>query len=456
MLTPQAPQNNRTVLSVGQLNRQAKRLLESQFPNVWIEGEISNLSRPSSGHWYFSLKDASAQVRCAMFRGNNLRLRFQPQAGQKVVIRAKLSLYEARGDYQLIAEYMEPAGAGDLARAFEELKARLNLEGLFDPSIKQPLPEHPKHIVVITSPTGAAIRDILTVLKRRHAGIQVTILPVAVQGNEAAGQIARAIHTANHLVNSQQADFDVILLGRGGGSQEDLWAFNEEIVARAIAASELPLVSAVGHETDFTIADFCADLRAATPSAAAELLSPDLSEQIATIAGYQQWLISFIQQRLSQQQQQLGWLSSRLRHPGSRLAEQQQRLDELDIRLQQAWQKNRNHNQHRAELLRIRLQGCQPHGLIRSLRQHSLSLLKQLKQLHSQQLQRQQQQLKSTMQRLHTVSPLATLDRGYAIVTDHSGQVVTNAQQLQAGDELNARLSKGEVNCVVKAVKTGR
>ncbi|WP_339669462.1 exodeoxyribonuclease VII large subunit [Dasania marina] len=452
MLTPQNPANNRTVLSVAQLNRQAKRLLESEFPNVWIEGELSNFSQPSSGHWYFSLKDASAQVRCAMFRGSNLRLRFQPQAGQKVVIRAKLSLYEARGDYQLIAEYMEPAGAGDLARAFEELKAKLSLEGLFDPAIKQALPEHPKHIAVITSPTGAAIRDILTVLKRRHAGIRVTILPVAVQGNEAAGQIARAIATANHLAASEQASFDVILLGRGGGSQEDLWAFNEEIVARAIAASELPLVSAVGHETDFTIADFCADLRAATPSAAAELLSPDLSEQIATLAGYQQWLISFMQQRLKQQQQQLGWLSSRLRHPGSRLAEQQQRLDELDIRLQQAWQKNRNHNSHRADLLRIRLQACQPHSLINGLRQHSLNLLKQLKQLHAQQLQRQQQQLKSTMQRLHTVSPLATLERGYSILSDQQGQVINKVEQVQAGQQLEAKLSNGRLSCVVADV----
>jgi exodeoxyribonuclease VII large subunit len=453
--TPQTNSNNRQVLSVGQLNRRAKQLLESQFPSVWVEGELSNLARPSSGHWYFSLKDSSAQIRCAMFRNSNARLRFQPEAGQKVVIRARLSLYEARGDYQLIAEYMEPAGAGDLARAFEELKAKLNAEGLFDPAWKQPLPELPKHIAVVTSPTGAAIQDVLTVLKRRHSGIAVTILPVAVQGQGAAPQIAAAIDLANQLVTEKRAAFDVVIIGRGGGSQEDLWAFNEEVVARAIYASELPIISAVGHEVDFTIADFCADERAATPSQAAELISPDIEELMTTVEGYKQWLISHIKQRLQQQSQQIALLSAKLKHPGSRLREQQQRLDELDIRLQQGWQKNLNHQQHRAAILATRLQANHPGQLIAAMKVQVANLFKQLKHASQQGLQLNHQQLQMQMQRLNTISPLATLERGYAIVTQEDGTPVTNSEQVSIGETLTAKLALGQMSCKVESTEAG-
>ena len=256
-------QPERTVYSVSELNQTIRGLLESEFPLIWVEGEISNLAQPSSGHMYFSLKDESAQVRCAMFRGRNQFLRFTPENGQKVVIRARVSLYEARGEFQLIAEHMEDAGAGALQRAFEELKARLAAEGLFDESLKQDIPELPTRIGVITSPTGAAIRDVLSVLQRRFPAIPVLVYPVPVQGDGAAEKIVATLQLA-----SKRKDCDVLLLVRGGGSLEDLWSFNEEIVARAIVASEIPVVCGVGHEVDFTIADFAADVRAPTPSAA--------------------------------------------------------------------------------------------------------------------------------------------------------------------------------------------
>jgi exodeoxyribonuclease VII large subunit len=387
-----------------------------------------------------------------MFRSSNARLRFQPEAGQKVVIRAKLSLYEARGDYQLIAETMEPAGAGDLARAFEELKAKLNAEGLFDPAWKLPLPDLPKHIAVVTSPTGAAIQDILTVLRRRHAGIAVTILPVAVQGQSAAAQIAKAITLANQLTTEAKTPFDAIIVGRGGGSQEDLWAFNEEVVARAIYASNLPIISAVGHEIDFTIADFCADVRAATPSQAAELISPDVTELTNTVEGYKLWLISHIKYVLQQHSQQLTLLSAQLKHPGSRLNEQQQRLDELEIRMRQAWQKSLSHQQHRAEILSTQLQACHPGQLISTLKLQLKNIFRQLKQASKQDLQRKQQNLQLQIQRLNTISPLATLERGYAIVTQNNGTPVTSSDQIDIGETLNAKLATGQLSCIVESI----
>lgn len=272
------PPPNRDVLSVSQLNRRAKMLLETQLPLLWIEGEISNLSQPSSGHWYFTLKDSAAQIRCAMFKGRNSRVRFAAQHGQQVLVRAKVSLYEGRGDYQLIVEHMEEAGIGALQRAFDELKYKLEQEGLFLEEHKKPLPTQPKRVALITSPTGAAVQDMVSVFARRYPLIDLVILPVAVQGVEAPAQIARAINMACRMRN-----IEAIIVGRGGGSLEDLWAFNEEVVARAIFASKIPLVSAVGHETDFTIADFVADSRAPTPSAAAELLSPDREEILSLI-----------------------------------------------------------------------------------------------------------------------------------------------------------------------------
>lgn len=440
-LTPK----KRETLSVSQLNRQAKRLLEGNFPSVWVEGEISNLSRPSSGHWYFSLKDNSAQVRCAMFRSSNARLRFQAEAGQQVMARAKLSLYEARGDYQLIVEHMEPAGDGALARAFEELKNKLQAEGLFDSDIKQAIPDHPKSIAVVTSATGAAIRDILTVLARRFPSIKVSIFPTAVQGQNAAPEIARAINTANALHKSGKREFDVILAGRGGGSMEDLWAFNEEIVARAIHQSGLPVISAVGHEVDFTIADFVADLRAPTPSAAAELISPDGQEMMASFMGFEQLLTRQMLLTLETNKQQLSFLQSRLRHPGSRLQEHSQRLDELEMRLMNGWKNQSQKQQLGLQVLASRLQQQTPDHKIKQLKLSSAGLYQRLEKQVQRLLEQQQLRLKNAMQLLDAVSPLATLDRGYAIVSDDEGQVITDAEELSSGQTINTRFAKGSI-----------
>ncbi len=446
---PNSPTQKRDTLTISQLNRQAKRLLEGNFPSVWVEGEISNLSRPSSGHWYFSLKDNSAQVRCAMFRSSNARLRFQVESGQQVMARAKLSLYEARGDYQLIVEHMEPAGDGALARAFEELKNKLKAEGLFDSDTKQAIPDHPKSIAVVTSATGAAIRDILTVLARRFPSIKVSIFPVAVQGQNAAPEIARAINTANALHESGKREFDLILTGRGGGSIEDLWAFNEEIVARAIYQSGLPVMSAVGHEVDFTIADFVADIRAPTPSAAAELISPDGQEMMASFMGFEQLLTRQMLLTLETNKQQLSFLQSRLRHPGSRLQEHSQRLDELEMRLVNGWKNQSQKQLLGLQVLASRLQQQTPDHTIKQLKLSSASLYQRLEKQVQRLLEQQQLRLKNAMQLLDAVSPLATLDRGYAIVSDEEGQVITDAEALAEGQTINTRFAKGKVSSKV-------
>ncbi len=439
----------RDTLTISQLNRQAKRLLEGNFPSVWVEGEISNFARPSSGHWYFTLKDNNAQVRCAMFRSSNARLRFQPEAGQHVMARAKLSLFEARGDYQLIVEHMEPVGDGALARAFEALKNKLHQEGLFDTDNKQPLPQLPRHIAVITSPTGAAIRDILTVLARRFAGIAVTILPTAVQGQGAGQNIAAAIETANQLAAEGHYDFDVILTGRGGGSMEDLWAFNEELVARAIYNSHLPVVSAVGHEVDFTIADFVADVRAPTPSAAAELLSPDSREIMETFNGFEQLLHNQLQRLLENKKQQLDHLRSNLRHPGNRLQEHHQRLDELEMRLLNSWRNQNQQQQLNIEVLHARLKQQTPLHLIEQLKLKTAHLYQRLARQIQQQLEHQRQRLTTTMHLLDTVSPLATLERGYAIVTDADGNIISDSNTVKAGQKISTRLAKGQLHSTI-------
>lgn len=439
MLTP--PPQKRNPLSISQLNRQAKRLLEGNFPSVWVEGEISNFSQPSSGHWYFSLKDRNAQVRCAMFRNSNNRLRFKAEAGQLVMARAKLSLYEARGDYQLIVEHMEPAGDGALARAFEELKTKLQTEGLFDEATKQELPSLPRHIAVVTSPTGAAIHDILTVLARRFPQTQITIFATPVQGQGAGSGIAKAINRANSLADT--LGIDVILAGRGGGSTEDLWAFNEEVVARAIYQSRLPVVSAVGHEVDFTIADFVADVRAATPSAAAELLSPDQVELQSTFLGFEQLLHKTVRQKIATAKNSFQILQKQLRHPGSRLQAHSQRLDDLEQRLKNGYSNRQRNETHRVELLASRLQQLTPIHKIEHLQQRSSNSFRRLEQQMLQQLQRSDQRLVSTVQLLNTVSPLATLDRGYAIVTNDNGQIVTNIEAVEKGQTLKTRLKNG-------------
>ena len=450
--TPNSPE--RQILTVSQLNRLARNTLEDCFSNIWIEGELSGFSQPSSGHWYFTLKDAGAQIRCAMFRNRNIRTTLKPQDGIQVLVRGKISLYEPRGDYQFIVDDMEPAGHGKLAIEFEKLKSRLQAEGLFDPARKKPLPEQISHIAVITSATGAAIHDILSVLKRRAPYIRVTLLPVSVQGKTAASEIARAIQLANQLVTDGTHDFDLILAGRGGGSLEDLWSFNEEIVARAIAASELPIISAVGHEVDFTIADFVADVRAPTPSAAAELLSPDIDEQLEVLAGYEVLLEESIIRRLRYLKEKLLNLHGRLRHPRNRLEDAEQRLDELELRLNQQLRQNLKNKTQFLTLIEQRLLAQHPRHILANIKRDIHNLSQRRNAAIKRLLEKRQLQLVSAAQWLNAVSPLATLERGYSITRAANGGVVRSSNEVKPGDLLTTRVAEGTLVSKVSEIKS--
>ncbi|WP_116365680.1 exodeoxyribonuclease VII large subunit [Parahaliea mediterranea] len=432
-------------LTVTQLNSQVRRLLESSFDFVWVEGEISNFAAPSSGHWYFSLKDSGAQVRCAMFRNRNQRVRLQPKNGDHIRLRCRVSLYEGRGEFQLIAEFMEPAGAGALQAAFDQLKARLQAEGLFAPERKRPLPTPIHHLGIVTSPTGAAIHDMLTVLERRWPAMRIYLLPVAVQGVAAAGEIAAAIKRANQLAASGEVPLDAIIVGRGGGSLEDLWAFNEEAVARAIVASALPVVSAVGHEVDFTIADMAADVRAATPSAAAELVSPDREEWLARLQQLEGRLQRAMAHRLAEAQGQLVQMRKRLRHPGQQLREQAQRLDDLEQRLVRAQRHQLQRRRAELALLESRLQARSPLARLRQLQQQLALLEQRLQGAIQRQLGRARDRLGQLGQLLDSVSPLATLGRGYSVLSSETGGVIRNADEVAIGQRLNARLARGRL-----------
>jgi exodeoxyribonuclease VII large subunit len=436
-------------LSVSELNHQAKHLLEASFLQVWVEGELSGFSRPSSGHWYFSLKDKKSQVRCAMFRGFNQRVREIPKEGDQVRIRGKVTLYENRGDFQIIVEHIEPAGAGALQQAFEALKARLQQEGLFSTERKKPIPALPRHIGVITSPTGAAIHDILTVLARRCPSIPVTLYPTAVQGKPATNDIVRAIEAANaHGVA------DVLIIGRGGGSLEDLWCFNEEAVARAIAASALPTVSAVGHEVDVTIADFVADLRAPTPSAAAEKISPDQAAWARQLAQGELRLASATRRALTRMETSLKHLGARLRDPRRELMDKAQRMDELDIRLGKAMRQRLERSATRAGHLGQRLTLQSP-GRMLADSENRVNLLNQrLAASLRQRLDRQNSRLEHLAQTLNVVSPLATLGRGYAIVQDENANIIRNAGALKTGNRVTARVAEGTIEAEVISVST--
>jgi exodeoxyribonuclease VII large subunit len=444
MSTASAP---RRVLTVSLLNEQVRDLLEGSFPNLWVEGEISNLAQPSSGHLYFTLKDAGAQIRAAMFRGNNRLLGFTPKNGQQVLVRARLSLYAPRGDYQLIVEHMEEAGLGALKRAFDALRLRLQGEGLFEAARKRTLPVHVRHLAVITSPTGAAIRDILSVLQRRFPGLPVTIIPVPVQGREAAPAIVRALALAN-----RREEFDTVLLSRGGGSLEDLWAFNEEAVARAIADSRLPVVTGIGHETDFTIADFVADVRAPTPSAAAELLSRDGEELLGSFEGFETLLTRALQRRLAALTQTLTHLRARLRHPGQRLHDTAQKLDELELRLQRARKQFLREREVRVQGLLSRLLGRQPGQRLPALAQQTAMLDTRLRRAMMQCLRDHDTSLQHLKERAHLASPLAILGRGYAIVQGDGG-VVRTVDAVHAGETIRAQLLDGILTATVTATE---
>ncbi len=440
---------NPDIYTVSRLNSEVRLTLELQFQQLWLVGEVSNFVAAASGHWYFSLKDQAAQVKVAMFKQANRYATVRPQNGQQVLIRARISVYEPRGEYQLLAEFIEPAGAGLLKQQFEQLKAKLAAEGLFAPERKQPLPANPRRVGVITSPTGAAVRDIITVLARRAPGIELIIYPCQVQGETAAAQLRNMLSTA-----IRRNEVDVLIIGRGGGSIEDLWCFNDEALARAVADCPIPIVSAVGHEIDFALTDFVADVRAATPSAAAELVSPDQSQYLTALTQLQQRLSRAVLRQLAQQQPRLMQLQQRLQqlHPQRRLEQQQQRLDELQLRLQRRMQQHLQTAWRQHSYLQQSLQHLSPAKAIKQQQLQLQQLAKRLQQAQQQQLKYSSQQLARLSAQLHTVSPLATLARGYSISFDSQQQALTNSAQLKVGDAISTRLAQGSFSAVVTQV----
>ena len=437
----------RDIWTVSRLNLEAQGCLEGSFPLIWLEAEISNLSRPASGHLYFSLKDDRAQVTAAMFRGRNQRLRFQPANGTQVLVRARVTLYVPRGSFQLVVEHMEEAGEGRLRREFERLREKLRDEGLFEQDRKRPLPALPRQIGVITSASGAALRDILHVLARRCPSIPVLIYPAAVQGTDAPAQLRQALARAN-----ARRDCDVLIIGRGGGSLEDLWAFNDEQLARDIAASAIPVVSAVGHEVDVTLADFVADLRAPTPSAAAELVGPDLGIWQRRLDQAHQRLLNQARQALARQQERFHHLRQRLPHPRRLLQQAAQQVDELDGRLQRQVRLQLAAEEQRLNHLQRRLTQAAPQAKLTLLSQRLHSLERRLPAPVKQQLKDSKSRVAQLGQRLNLASPLQTLARGYSI-TLHDEQAVTRVSDIQPGDTLRTRVTDGELISTVSAIR---
>ncbi|MEC6796068.1 exodeoxyribonuclease VII large subunit [Photobacterium sp. S4TG1] len=441
-------QSNDRIYTVSSLNAQVRLILENEMGIVWLVGELSNFSMPVSGHWYFTLKDSRAQVKCAMFKGNNRHVTFKPSNGNQVLVKARLSIYEPRGDYQLIIESMQPEGDGRLQQQFEQLKMTLAAEGLFAQSLKKPLPQQPQRVGIITSKTGAALHDILHVLKRRDPSLAVVIYPTMVQGDGAAISIAQAIGRAN-----ARQECDILIVGRGGGSLEDLWAFNEEIVARTIAASQIPIVSAVGHEVDITIADFVADMRAPTPSAAAELISRDSTAQTDKIAQKQQQLRHAIQFYFADKKQHINQLKHRLdrQHPQLRLNQQQQHLDEISRRLQQIMLKKIQIQQQRITQNQYKLSLYSPQ---QQLQHHTATLINTKRRLldaMDRQLLNANHKLVLAAEKLDTVSPLATLSRGYSITRDDKGELIRRCDQVKVGDQLITTVTDGKIHTTVNS-----
>jgi len=439
------------VWSVSKLNSAARALLEDHFPSLWVTGEISNLARPGSGHIYFSMKDDRAEIRCAMFRGQNRNLRFKPANGDQVIVRARVTVYEQRGSYQLIVEHMEPAGEGLLLRQLEELKAQLQAEGLFDAAHKQALPTLPRRIGVVTSPTGAAIRDIVQILGRRFPAIPVIIYPVQVQGERAQYEIAAAIETA-----AARAECDVLIVGRGGGSLEDLWAFNEERVVRAIHACPIPVVSAVGHEVDVTIADFVADLRAPTPSGAAELVVPDSGQWLQSLRATDQRLGNGMRRAIEHRRRQLEQLRGRIerRHPGLILQQHAQRLDELTLRIGKSLERRLDLERLRLGHAAGRLRNAAPLGIVEQRRQRLEQLTLRLATAMRERIGDARGRLAVLAAGLDGISPLRTLERGYAIITDaETGAVVRTAADLRKQQRIAGRLARGDFEAVVDKIR---
>lgn len=440
-------------LSVTELAREAKNLLESHFEGVQVEGEIGDFTAASSGHWYFTLKDAGAQVRCAMFRGANARVKARPSKGDSVKVRGRVSLYENRGEFQLIVTHMETAGDGALQAAFEQLKARLQAEGLFDANRKRAVPKAARRVGVVTSATGAALQDILSVLARRSPMTEVYVFPVPVQGKEAPAAISTAIARANTYCNDGKLALDVLIVGRGGGSLEDLWSFNDETVARAIAASALPVVSAVGHEIDFSIADFTADQRAATPSAAAELISIDQAEWAQRFDSASDRLGQIIQRKCHQQRLTLQHLRSRLRNPAGTLKQQRQTLGELQRRLRKGGQQCTSTARRDLSVLVQRLATQHPARQMQIQRQRLEEKRAQMIKLSRHRLSADRERLAHYQRLLTSLGPENTLSRGYAIVQDAQGNVIRAADQTEQGDAVRIRLSRGKVIATVDKIE---
>jgi exodeoxyribonuclease VII large subunit len=438
---------DRDIYSVSRLNREVRVLLERGLGSLWLEAEISNFARPSSGHWYFSLKDATAQVRCAMFRQRNMLCAFTARDGQKVLVRARIGLYEPRGEYQLIVDHMEDAGLGALKRQFEELSAKLSLEGLFAAERKRPLPSLPRRIGIITSPTGAAVRDILHVLARRFPATAVLIYPVSVQGAQAAAEIVAALE-----VTGRRAECDVLILARGGGSLEDLWAFNDERLARAIVASPIPVITGIGHEIDFTIADFAADVRAPTPSAAAELVVPDAEEWLNAYVRFGARLQRGMRRRLEEHRERLRWLTGRLDQvsPAARLGAQAQRLDELEQALVRALRRRLQEHRERLRWLSGRAAQVSPSTRLTQQLLRLKNLDQRLSRTWRHALDSRREKLLPLVRTLNAVSPLATLERGYAIVSVEGGAILRNAAHAKPGTIIEARLAQGRVRAKVE------
>lgn len=430
------------IYSVSQLNQSVRLMLENQLGAVWLTGEISNFSQPVSGHWYLSLKDENAQVRCAMFRMKNLRVSFRPINGMQVLVRANVSLYEPRGDYQLIIESMHLAGEGLLMQQFEALKLKLAAEGLFAQHLKKNLPHFSKAVGIITSKTGAALQDILHILQRRDPSLKIIIYPTAVQGKDAATDIAQMIELAN-----QRQEVDVLIVGRGGGSLEDLWCFNEEMVARAIFHSHLPVISAVGHETDVTIADFVADVRAPTPSAAAELVSRNQTELLQQLQYSRQRLEIALDRLFAEKQQKLRHLSLRLhnQHPQAQLRIQQQLITQLSHRLQQSL---RHRWQKKAENLTALSMRLYKNPLPLRIQQYEQQLAQLKVRLNSHMnltLSLQQKQLAHLCGKLDSLSPLKVLARGYSITQNQQNFTIRSMKDVNVGEQIKTRLPDGDI-----------
>ncbi|RUO58780.1 exodeoxyribonuclease VII large subunit [Pseudidiomarina insulisalsae] len=439
------------IFTVAQLNAEVRQVLERGFGSIWLIGEISNFASPGSGHWYFTLKDQHAQIRAAMFRNANQRAKVRPQHGMQVLVWAKLTVYEPRGDYQLIVEHMEDAGAGLLQQRYEQLKHKLQSEGLFAEEHKQPLPAEIRRVGVITSPTGAAVRDILAVLKRRDPRVEVIIYPSAVQGQAAVNDLLFALQRA-----IARNEVDVLIMARGGGSLEDLWCFNDEQLAYAMHSCPLPLISAVGHEVDFTIADYVADVRAPTPSAAAELVSRDQRETLQRLQQLDHRLQQYWRRQRNFIQQSLQHWQHRLeqQHPQRRLQQHSQRIDELMGRANGAIVRNHKQAQQRLAYQRQRLQVLHPQRQLKP-RQQQLSELQRRAGLAIQQtLKAWRQRQQNAAQNLHLVSPLQTIARGYAVVRSERGELIRSPEQLATDERFSIRVAEGEFSAIKAPAKT--